>query len=489
MFNNKNKVKRSIKRKSTKKKADINKDETNCGDNKPKIEISDYDQNNTNSLFDLIKGKYETKVSKIDNKFILMYLMAPNETQNDCLIYSYPKPETDDSNNPILLKLKGMFITLSQVVSQITNQSINFSSISVNEENNEQIYKIGFIHESEQLLVLALPHNKFTDIEVEAIVQTIGRVIKFNFNSLSNAFKEESNHTNLKTIFSVLEHLLTDDIKYSTIDSIFLNTIKRLLIDDELAVNLNDSLSEYEAMDWLSEDSSNDIHQENSSQFIVIGSCLLYKGFLLTSHLSNHLLKDIYSYLSLKGLLSLHKTHSIRLVLWNQVFPSFDGSIDPKDYSESEDVKYFVSIVGFRHMIHCTLLEMPFISSNETVIKANEVIINESIRLLKSHFTKSGLTDEIDHCFDVQQMAVNKFFDQKSNQKRYKSLSSLKDLLSLSSSTTQLKQVIHRSMGYPLVFRREQCFGICKIPFESIPSTFTTVADVLEYYQFKSYQL
>ena len=158
-------------------------------------------------------------------------------------------------------------------------------------------------------------------------------------------------------------------------------------------------------------------------------------------------MRDVYSYLSLNGLLSLHKTHSIRLVFWSQVFPSFDGNNDSTDSNESEDIKYFVSIVGYQHTIHCTLLEMPFVCSEDTVIKANEVIINESIRLLKYHFTKSGITDEIEHCFDVQQTALKMIFDRKTDQKRYKSLSSLKDLLSLSSSTSQLKQGMGYSMG------------------------------------------
>ncbi|CAG2174434.1 unnamed protein product [Oppiella nova] len=462
---------KSLKRKSTKKKEPLKESpvndpiETNCATN-PVINVSDCDDNclnevmKTNQLFDLIDGKCETIVPKMDTQFILMYLMPPNDTQTDCLLYSYPKADNEDLN-PVLLKLKGMFITLSQVVHQITKQSISMSSISVNHQNKEQVYRIGFCHEMDSLLVLALPHHKFTDIEVEAIVQTMARVIKFIYSSLDIAFKDDSKHSNLTKFFSVFEYLLTEELKYSSIDSIFLNTIKRLIIDDNLAINLSDSLSEFEAMDWISDNSTIDLHQQNSCQFIVIGSCLLYKGLLLSSQLSmNHLkdifaflslkglsmnhLKDIFAFLSLKGVLALHKTHPIRFVYWSEVFPNFNPNNECNDYNESEDIKYFVSMIGYQHMIHCTLIEMPFISPEETPIKANEVIINESIRLLKSHFTKLGIIEEIDHCFNVQQMAVQHMFGRK-EQKRYKSLSSLKDLLFLSPSSSQSRPQMYRS--------------------------------------------
>ena len=459
VFNNKpNRLKpRSFRRKSSKKKGTINKSNENTlqpsNEDKPKICVSECERidEESNKLFDLIEGKFETNASEErpnpkENRMVLMYLTPPSDTQNECLVYSYPKSEAEEANNPVLLKLKGMFVTLNQVVFQITNQSINISSIAVNEDNREQIYKIGFVSEFESLFLLAVPYNQFTDIEVEAIVKTIERVIKFLYNSMDNAFKETSNHLNLSKLFSILDFLLTEDNKYSSNDSIFFDTIKRLLIDDDLAINLNDSLSEYEAMDWLSDDSSFDIHQQNSCQYVVIGSCLIYKGFLLTSHLPNNHMKDIYSFLSLKGLLCLHKSHSLRLVLWREVFPLRDRSSVSNDWNGTEVTKYFISIVGFGHIVHCTLLEMPFNSCEQIIYKANEVIINESIRLLKSHFIKTGLSAEIDHCFDVQLMSAKLLLDRKNEQKRYKSLSSLKELLSIA-STSSSKQALYRSTG------------------------------------------
>ncbi|CAG2104355.1 unnamed protein product [Medioppia subpectinata] len=447
---------KSLKRKSSRKKEVTNvskeaivSNDTNCAAN-PVINVSDCDDNGvnevikTNKLFDLIDGKTETMASKGGNHLVLMYLMPPNDTQTDCLLYSYPKTENEDSNQ-VLAKLKGMFITLSQVVSQITKQSICLSSIAVNQQNGEQLYRIGFVHQMDSLLVLALPYDKYTDIEVEAMVQTIARVIKFIYSSLDAAFKDQLKHENLTKLFSTFEYLLAEEFKYSSIDSIFLNTIKRLIINDNLAINLSDSLSEFEAMDWISDNSTIDLHQQNSSQLIVIGSCLLYKGLLLSSQLSVNHLKDIFAFLSLKGLLSLHKTNSIRLVYWSEVFPNFNPNIESNDYNESDCVKYFVSMVGFQHMIHCTLIEMPFISAEETPIKANEVLINESIRLLKWHFTKMGIIDEIDHCFNVQQMAVKHMFGQNKEQKRYKSLSSLKDLLFQSPGSSQSRSHMYHS--------------------------------------------
>ncbi|CAG2103605.1 unnamed protein product [Medioppia subpectinata] len=184
----------------------------------------------------------DTDEASDDNKLVLMYLMPSNDTQTDCLLYSYPKTETEDSDQ-VLLKLKGMFITLSQAVYQFTQQSICLSSIEVNQQNSKQLYRIGFVHQMNGLLVLALPYDTYTDVEVEAIVETIAR-----------------------------------------------------------------------AFDWISEEPAMDSHEQSGAPFIVIGSCLLYKGLLLSSQLAVNHLKDIFAFLSLKGLLSLHKTDSIRLV-------------------------------------------------------------------------------------------------------------------------------------------------------------------------------
>jgi hypothetical protein len=446
------KKRKSFKRKSSKKNEIKDKNTINTPLT-PSISVSNCDEtnnndsNNINQLFNLIiEGNCLSLESKSEHQLIVMYLMPPNDTtDNDCLVFSYPKHNNQNHKMPVLLKLKGMFVTLSQVVSQITNQFINLSSIAVNHENKEQIYTIGFMHEFSSLLAIALPKHQFTDIEVETMVQTISRVIKFVYNSLDSGFKNESNHQSLTKLFSTIEYLLTEETQYSITDSIFVNTIKRLLIDDSLAINISDSLSEYEAMDWLSDDSSIDIQQQSLTQFIVIGSCIIFKGFLITSHLPANYLKEVYGLLSTKGLLSLHKKQSIRLVYWSEVFPISQRRNESNDYIENEGVKYYMAIVGIEHLIHCTLIEMPFISLEETPIKANEIIINESIRLIKSYFTKSGILDEIEHCFEMQEQAFSHFFGKKNERKRHKSLSSLKDLFSLTSSPSTSKQQIYHS--------------------------------------------
>ncbi|XP_054164806.1 protein inturned-like [Oppia nitens] len=446
LFGNKSFKRKSFKRKSSQKKILKEVIDNNNDNNNPSINVTVCDDINvnevktTNKLLDLIEGKCETFVSKIDNKLILLYLMPPNDIQSDCLLYSYPKVIENEDINPVLMNLKGMFVTLSQVVSQITNQCIKLSSITVNHENRKQIYKTGFIHEKDSLLVLALP-NTFTDIQVEGMVETIARVLRFVYKSMDSAFNDQSKHENLTKLFSIVEYLLYEDSKNLTIDSLFINSMKRLIIDDELATNLSDSLSEFEAMDWISDNSTFDLSSQNSCQFIVIGSCLIYKGLLLSSHLPNHHLKDVYFYLTVNGFLSLHKSHSIRLIIWSEIFPNSEII----NVFEDQNVKYIILIVGFQHLIHCTLIESPLVHSNETQITVNELIINESIRLLKWHFSRIGVIDEIDDCFNIQTMAAKQIFSSNKEQKRYKSLSSLKDLLFLSPASSQSRSQIYHS--------------------------------------------
>ncbi|NXT73509.1 INTU protein, partial [Zapornia atra] len=123
-------------------------------------------------------------------------------------------------------------------------------------------------------------------------------------------------------------------------------------------MEIDTALSDLEAADFaeLSED-----YYDMRRLYVIMGSCLFYKGYLIGNHLPKEDLIDIGLYCRHYCLLPLAAEQKIgQLVIWREVFPhhhiqpcevsSFTG------YSEPE-ARYFLLIVGLRHFMLCVLLE------------------------------------------------------------------------------------------------------------------------------------
>lgn len=390
----------------------------------------------------MIQDINESQISENNTtEFVLMYLTPPNEnnsSERDCLVFSYPEQNSESSKNPILLKLKGMFITMSHVVGQITNQLPILSNICITQDSQEKVFKVAFFHEYSSMLALALPSDKFSSFEVRIIIETIARMICFLYNSLDSAFKNNCNHKDLKKTCKIMNYLLKQNKQNCDINlNFFINAIPKLIVDDDLILRINDFINEYEAMDWLSDD-DNDDYNENIDdpiqEFIVIGSCLIYKSNLIISHLPANYLVDVIGFVRLSGLLQMN---SIKLVMWKEVHPASLRTNEMNDFVMNQGNKYFLVIVGIESLFHCVLVEMPFLSKETSLIKPNEAIINESIKLLVLILIKSGIKDEFDQFLNSKSQLTNS--ESKLEKKKYKSLSSLKELIPnvFSSSTKQ----------------------------------------------------
>lgn len=353
----------------------------------------------------------------------------------------------------------------------------------------------------------------------------------------------------------------------STIMSPVMGLVHKIPVnDDELYTEISDKLSEYETKDWTrydcnyikkqekegtgdgrsNDNSSNNVkmmqmksdrkseNDEDDEQvisneggkifhqsipvtvansipggcpgdFLVVGSMLFQKGYLIHSHVPFYFQPDLINFVKLRGLLDLTSRHSCKLVVWQEVHPtgsnkhlihlppsasnntystflgqhkehgnysnrhisnSIDSSFchadtfdslnhDALDYS-AHSGRFFILTIGIKHTLFTVLLEVPFIFSTEPIISPNEAIILQSIRFVISSLQRSGLTDEInDHLllqslaqFSHEECLAKCIKEEKKSitaRTLLKSAKSLRDLLSFSTNDTSNKEEMKHS--------------------------------------------
>uniref|UniRef100_A0A3Q3NPY0 Protein inturned n=1 Tax=Labrus bergylta TaxID=56723 RepID=A0A3Q3NPY0_9LABR len=92
--------------------------------------------------------------------------------------------------------------------------------------------------------------------------------------------------------------------------------------------------------------------------YVILGSCLFYKSYLIANHLPKEDLLDVSLYCQHYCLLPLASEQRVgQLVIWREVFPQqrAHGSRAP-GYSPPQG-RHFLLIVGLRHFMQCVLLE------------------------------------------------------------------------------------------------------------------------------------
>lgn len=382
---------------------------------------------------------------------------VPNE--KDCLTYCYPRLGSSHSlhsSDAVIAKLKGMFLTLSHVVNGITDQKpiksfiqikrkrtqsdrheatagssgregkekVRFSdshppsgdvSQDEGQKDNTDAYHIAYVHEYSSILMVALSEYWNDNlIRASDLVSSVARMIRFRFDSLDAGFKNPHHHACITHFLNIMMSTLVNGEAVHHLSSMSLFSAQRLIMDDdELNLTISEVLTEYEAKDWLSHhivvNSSSAIDSVtmfvggSCGDFIVAGTALFQKGFLIQSHLSPGSLSDIITYLNFRGILRLSATASCKLVHWIEVHPNRgtkgeenEGNFT-SDFPENEGSRFFLLVVCIKYTLLSVLLEVPFLSVDSKVMP-NETIILQSIRFIVSRLQRCGLVDQInDH--------------------------------------------------------------------------------------------
>ncbi|XP_053886686.1 protein inturned isoform X3 [Malaclemys terrapin pileata] len=299
---------------------------------------------------------------------IVMYLTLKldSETSKDEqeILYQYPISEASQK----LKSVRGIFLTLCDMLENVTGAHIISSSLFL----CGKLVQVVYWKESDKLLVIGLPAESVPLSQLRNMITDVVRTLKFMYGSLDSAFCQVENVSRLDHFFNLFFQRAIQPARLNSNTSpsaqhndscsaLFLDNlpgVRWLTLPQEIKMEIDTALSDLEAADFaeLSED-----YYDMRRLYMILGSCLFYKGYLIGNHLPKEDLIDIALYSRHYCLLSLAAEQRIgQLVIWREVFPhhhlqSSEAS-GVTGYREPK-ARYFLLIVGLRHFMLCVLLE------------------------------------------------------------------------------------------------------------------------------------
>ncbi|KAJ8262129.1 hypothetical protein GJAV_G00162640 [Gymnothorax javanicus] len=321
-----------------------------------------------NPLVKLLCGEDEMELQMSNNHIphIVMYLTLRRDSdstgEDQEILYHYPVSEASTQ----LKGVRGVFLTLSDMLENVTGGQIVSSSLLL----NKHLIHVGYWKEGYNLLVLGLPAESVPLLHLKTVIGGVVRTLKVMYGSLDRAFCASENGPRLDHLFCLLFHRLIQPSKLSSScrtrnldvsNTLFLDGLPAicwLTLSPEIKVEIDTVLSDFESSDFgeMSED-----FFDMRRLYVTLGSCLFYKGYLIANHLPKEDLLDISLYCQHYCLLPVASEKRIgQLVIWREVFPQRRGRSAPKTtgmgYCEPQG-RCFLLIVGLRHFMLCVLLE------------------------------------------------------------------------------------------------------------------------------------
>ncbi|XP_033742294.1 LOW QUALITY PROTEIN: protein inturned-like [Pecten maximus] len=288
-----------------------------------------------------------------------MYLTledSSSESENiqDDILYMFPR---DDN---IATEVRGMFLTLCGVLPDITGSVAQTSTL---------MYKGQYIHVvysryGQDLLAMAMPANRVPLQYLQCIKCELQQVMDLLFSSTSRAFRKPRHKSHLDQLFSLTLNKIFGSDNYNNTPSPSCKALwgsipgtKSLELSQDNKILCDEILSEFEAADF--DDLEEDLPFDRRT-FTILGTCLFYKEYLLSNHLSAEDLRDVHLFLKYHCLLHLVSKQNVEeLVIWREVFPSRlcrPTLASPVGYDEPSG-RWFLLIVGMKSFLLATLLE------------------------------------------------------------------------------------------------------------------------------------
>ncbi|XP_042256300.1 protein inturned isoform X5 [Thunnus maccoyii] len=303
---------------------------------------------------------------------IVMYLSlkldsaSPQEEEE--ILYQYPVSEASSQ----LKGVRGIFLTLCDMLENVTGGQIISSSLLL----GKHLVHVGYWKESNSLLVIGLPADRVPLLYLQTVVGDVVRTLKVMYGSLDSAFCKADHAPRLDHFFCLFFQQLIQPSRLrdgfsapppDVSGTLFLDglpAVRWLTLPPEIKVEVDTVLSDFESSDFgeMSEDFFG-----LRRLYVILGSCLFYKSYLIANHLPKEDLLDVCLYCQHYCLLPLASEQRVgQLVIWREVFPqqranstnnsSSSSSSTATGYNQPQG-RHFLLIVGLRHFMQCVLLE------------------------------------------------------------------------------------------------------------------------------------
>ncbi|XP_067380293.1 protein inturned isoform X2 [Channa argus] len=296
---------------------------------------------------------------------IVMYLSlkldsaSPQEEEE--ILYQYPVSEASCQ----LKGVRGIFLTLCDMLENVTGGRIISSSLLL----RKHLVHVGYWKENNNLLVIGIPSERVPLLSLQTVVADLVRTLKVMYGSLDSAFCKADHAPRLDHFFCLFFQQLIQPSRLMDGSSaqppdisgaVFLDglpAVQWLTLPPEIKMEVDTVLSDFESSDFgeMSEDFFG-----LRRLYVILGSCLFYKSYLIANHLPKEDLLDVCLYCQHYCLLPLaSEQHVGQLVIWREVFPQqrANGSCSTAPGYSQLQGRHFLLIVGLRHFMQCVLLE------------------------------------------------------------------------------------------------------------------------------------
>uniref|UniRef100_A0A3P9N5G7 Protein inturned n=1 Tax=Poecilia reticulata TaxID=8081 RepID=A0A3P9N5G7_POERE len=281
----------------------------------------------------------------------------PGPTQEE-ILYQYPVSEASSQ----LKGVRGIFLTLCDMLENVTGGHIISSSLLL----GKHLVHVGYWKERNNLLVVGLPAQRVPLLSLQTVVGDVVRTLKVMYGSLNSAFCKPDHAPRLDHFFCLFFQQLIQPWRLregsppppDVSGSLFLDglpAVRWLTLPPEIKMEVDTVLSDFESSDFgeMSEDFFG-----LRRLYVILGSCLFYKSYLIANHLPKEDLLDVCLYCQHFCLLPLASEQRVgQLVIWREVFlqQRASGGLAP-GFSQPPG-RHFLLIVGLRHFMQCVLLE------------------------------------------------------------------------------------------------------------------------------------
>ncbi|KAG8006068.1 Protein inturned [Nibea albiflora] len=296
---------------------------------------------------------------------IVMYLSlkldsaSPQEEEE--ILYQYPVSEASSQ----LKGVRGIFLTLCDMLENVTGGRIISSSLLL----GKHLVHVSYWKESNNLLVIGLPAERVPLLYLQTVVGDVVRTLKVMYGSLDSAFCKVDHAPRLDHFFCLFFQQLIQPSRLregslapptDVSGTLFLQglpAVRWLTLPPEIKMEVDTVLSDFESSDFgeMSEDFFG-----LRRLYVILGSCLFYKSYLIANHLPKEDLLDVCLYCQHYCLLPLASEQRVgQLVIWREVFPQqrANGTSTAAPGYDQPQGRHFLLIVGLRHFMQCVLLE------------------------------------------------------------------------------------------------------------------------------------
>ncbi|KAK2563352.1 Protein inturned, partial [Acropora cervicornis] len=326
---------------------------------------------NDSHLIKLISGDLPV-LSKLDLKnvpHVALYLTITSSEDDSLpdqdILYQFPKSESASK----LVSLRGMFLTLSDLMSSVTGSSANSSTLVL----DKKLVHVVYSKVSRDVLVIAMPAERIPLALLRKISDDVTQILSIMYGSMQRAFGDKVYKAQLDHLFSLLfnkalAHPPKENGKENFINKLcdLVPGVQWLNLPLSAEISLHCCLNDLEAADY---GEFVDDYFQIRRLYTILGSSIFYKGYLVSNHLPREDLEDIVLYCKYHCLLAMSAEQRVgQLVVWREVFPtrkqgvsSENKTLKDTDYREPT-ARYFLLIVGRKHWLMCVLLEAGGIS-------------------------------------------------------------------------------------------------------------------------------